>query len=121
MSHILPIADRRSQVFVGLYIVWIAVCGILFVALRHAEDPSRRSGRILSNDAGHRAVSILRQHGRPGYEAVHVAYARRREAGAENRWIVLCDRVPHTALREAVVVELRAVDGSLITIRKPVN
>jgi hypothetical protein len=121
MSHSLQIAGRRWQVFVALYIAWIAVCGILFVALRGAQDPSRRSDRILSSDAGDLAVAVLRRHGRPGYEAVHVAYARRGEGATENRWIVLCDRVPHTALREAVVVELRAVDGQLITIRKPLN
>jgi len=34
---------------------------------------------------------------------------------------VLCDRVPHTALREAVVVELDAANGSLLAIRKPVR
>ncbi|MGZ8829418.1 MAG: hypothetical protein ACXW2Q_03480 [Thermoanaerobaculia bacterium] len=115
----MQIAGRRSQFFVALYILWIAVCGILFVALRGAEDPSRRSDRILSSDAGHLAVAVLRRHGKPAYEAVHVAYARRGEGGAENRWIVLCDRVPHTALKQAIVVELRAVDGRLITIRKP--
>ncbi len=100
---------------------WIVFCAILFVALRHAEDPSRRAGRILSNDAGDRAVAILRQRGLPGYEAVHVAYAAHGEGGGEPRWIVLCDRVPHTALAEALVVELRAADGSLIVIRKPVK
>ena len=117
----MQILGRRSQLFIALYIVWIAVCGILFVALRGADDPSRRPGRILSSDAGDLAVAVLRQHGSRGYEAVHVVYAPRGEGAAENRWIVLCDRVPHTALREAVVVELRAVDGSLIVIRKPVN
>jgi hypothetical protein len=115
------IADRRSQVFAAVYVSWIILCAILFFALRHAEDPSRRAGRILSNDAGDRAVAILRQRGLRDYQAVHVAYAGRGERGEENRWIVLCDRVPHTALRDAVVVELRAVDGSLITIRKPVK
>jgi hypothetical protein len=90
------------------------LCALLFIGLRGVEDPSRRAGRILSNDAGDRAVAILRQHGYKGFEAVHVAYA-------DNKWIVLCDRVPHTAMRDAVVVELRAVDGSLITIRKPVK
>jgi hypothetical protein len=90
------------------------VCALLFIALRGVEDPSRRAGRILSNDAGDRAVAILRQHGYKGYESVHVAYA-------DNKWIVLCDRVPHTAMREAVIVELRAVDGNLISIRKPVK
>ncbi len=87
---------------------------MLFIGLRGAEDPSRRTGRILSNEAGEKAVAILNQHGFKDYEAVHVAYA-------DKKWVVLCDRVPHTALKEALVVELRAVDGSLLTIRKPVK
>ena len=91
-----------------LYPAWIALCALLFLALRHADDPSRRPGRILSDDAAVRALAILH---RPGYEAVHVA-------GEGNRWIVLCDRVPHTGLTEAVVVELDAVDGHLLTIRR---
>jgi hypothetical protein len=33
--------------------------------------------------------------------------------------VVLLDRVPHTALRDAVVVELRASDGALIKMRRP--
>jgi hypothetical protein len=92
-----------------LYPAWILVCAALFFAVRGREDPSRRPGRILSNEAAVRALAILH---RPGYEAVHVA-------GESNRWIVLCDRVPHTALRDAVVVELDAVDGHLMSIRKP--
>lgn len=98
-----------------LYAGWILLCAILFVALSGMEDPSRRRGRILSNDAGARALAILRatdaQRYRD-YEAVHVAFEK-------NRWIVLADRVPHTSLREAVVVELRAEDGVLVTIRNP--
>jgi len=94
-----------------LYPAWIALCAILFLALRHADDPSRRPGRILSNEAAVRALAILQ---RPGYEAVHVA-------GEGNRWIVLCDRVPHTGLREAVVVELDAVDGHLLVIREAIR
>ncbi len=104
----------RSRWFAVVYAVWIAVCSIGFVAVRHAPDPSRRAGRILANDAGDRAVIVLRRRGFRGYEAVHVA-------GEGDRWIVLCDRVPHTALRDAVVVELRAADGGLITVRKPVD
>lgn len=115
------VAGRRSQRFLALYVSWIVICAIAFFALRHAEDPSRRSGRISSNDAGLRAASLLRQRGFRDYEAVHVAYASRGEGGRENRWIVLCDRVPHTGLRDAIVVELRASDGSLLTIRKPVH
>jgi hypothetical protein len=35
--------------------------------------------------------------------------------------VVLCDRVPHSGLRDAVVVELDARDGALLGIRKPVR
>jgi hypothetical protein len=103
-----------------LYPAWIVLCAALFVGLRGAEDPSRRQGRILSNDA---AVLALRDLPRAyrGYEVVHVAYAPRGEAGDRARWIVLCDRVPHSALRDAVVVEIDAVDGKLLTIRKPIR
>ncbi len=82
-----------------------------------AREPSRRRDRILSNDAAARAVAVLRQTDRARYrdfEPVHVAWER-------NRWIVLCDRVPHTALHDAVVVELDATDGTLLAIRKPVR
>jgi hypothetical protein len=99
-----------------LYPAWIALCAVLFLSMRHREDPSRRPGRILSDDAGVRALAILH---RPGYEVVHAAYAGRGEGGSTDRWVVLCDRIPHTALRDAVVVELDAVDGHLLTIRKP--
>lgn len=105
-----------------LYAGWITVCVIVFFALSGAQDPSRPRGRILSNDAGVRAIAILRATDARrfhDYEAVHVAYARKGEAGDANRWIVLADRVPHTSLREAVVVELRAEDGALLAIRNP--
>jgi hypothetical protein len=107
-----------------LYPLWIAICAVLFVALEHRPDPSRPSGRVLSNDAAVRALTIL-QRSDPAryssYEVVHVAYAGRGEGGPAARWVVLCDRVPHTALREAVVVELDARDGALLGIRKPVR
>ena len=100
-----------------LYPAWILLCAALAFALRNSEDPSRRAGRILSNDAAVRAVNLLRHVDRSryrDYEAVHVAWET-------NRWIVLCDRVPHTALREAIVVELDGRDGRLVRMRKPVN
>ena len=118
------VAGRRSQWFGAIYLVWIVVCAILFFALRSADDPSRPTGRILQNDAGQAAIAILRQRDPQrfrAWEAVHIAYARRGEAGRENRWVVLCDAVPHTGLRDALVVELRATDGALLTIRKPVH
>ena len=70
---------------------------------------------MLSNDAAAIAVRVLPPQYR-GYEAVHVAASDDRK-----RWIVLCDAVPHTALERAVVVELDARDGRLLTIRKPIN
>jgi hypothetical protein len=114
---------RVSRRYWLLYPAWILLCAGLFLASRHREDPSRRAGRMLSDDAAIRAVVILKQrdpiHFR-GYEAVHVAWATRGEGGGSaDRWVVLCDRVPHTALREAVVVELDGRDGWLLIIRKP--
>lgn len=100
-----------------LYPAWILFCATLAFAFRNSEDPSRRRGRILRNDAAARAVAVLRQTDGATYrdfEAVHVAWER-------NRWIVLCDRVPHTALRQAVVLELDGRDGRVVRIRKPVN
>jgi hypothetical protein len=114
------ITDVRRRFWV-LYPLWIAVCALLSFALQHRPDPSRPQGRVLSNDAAVQALAILRDRGFRGYEAVHVAYAGRGEGGSANRWVVLCDRVPHTALQHAVVVELDAKTGALLTIRKPVN
>ena len=103
-----------------IYASWIALCAVLFVGLRGAEDPSRRSDRILNNEAAARAEAVLTSDARyRGYEVVHVAYANRGEGGAEARWVVLLDRVPHSALDEARVVELRARDGRLLEIRGP--
>jgi len=110
---------RRSSV---VYVLWIALCAILFFALRGLEDPSRPKGRVLSLDAGRRAMAVLQAQDREryhDYEVVHVGRARAGEGGREDRWVVLCDRVPHTALKEAVVVELRTSDGELIGIRNP--
>ena len=102
--------------------MWIALCAVLFVALRHSGDPSRRHDRIQSDDAAVRAIAILRAADGPrfaGYQAVHAAWASRGEGGNASRWVVLCDRVPHTALREAIVVELDGRDAHLLTIRPP--
>jgi hypothetical protein len=109
---------RRRFAFV--YVVWIALCGALFAAFSGAEDPSRRSDRILNDEAAARAqAALVRVAGLRGYEVVHVAYANRGEGGHDARWIVLLDRNPHTALHDARVVELRASDGKLLAIRAP--
>ena len=98
--------------FRWLYPGWIVLCAVLFLALRGAEDPSRPRGRILSIDAGVKALSVAKQRGLQNYEVVHVARAG-------DRWIVLLDKVPHTRLKEAVVVELKVEDGTLVRVRKP--
>lgn len=106
--------------FALIYASWIALCAVLFVGLRGAEDPSRRRDRILNNDAAARAAAVLTADARyHGYEVVHVAYANRGEGGTEARWVVLLDRVPHSALHDARVVELRARDGKVLGVRQP--
>ena len=105
--------------FRWLYPTWFVLCVVLFFALRGMEDPSRPKGRILSIDAGRRALVIAKDRGLHGFEVVHVARARANEGAAEDRWIVLLDKRPHTRLREAVVIELRVEDGVLLRIRKP--
>ena len=114
----------RSRRFLPLYAGWILLCAILFFALRGAEDPSRQPNRLLSNEAGRRALYELRAMNRGrylDYEVVHVAAAKAGEGGDEPRWVVLLDRVPHTGLREARVVELDARDGRLLAVRTPVR
>jgi hypothetical protein len=102
-----------------LYLAWIALCAILFLALRNAEDPSRPTGRILSIEAGERAVAIARTRGLHDFSVVHVARARAGEGAAEDRWVVLLDRLPHSGLGEAIVVELGLEDGRVLRVRKP--
>lgn len=104
-----------------LYVGWIALCAILFVALSGFEDPSRPTGRILSIDAGRRALAIAQQRGLRDYSVVHVARARKGEGAPEDRWVVLLDHVPHTSLREAVVIELSVENGQLLRVRKPLS
>jgi hypothetical protein len=113
---------RRPRRFWPLYIVWSLVCLVLFFALSGLEDPSRPTGRILPAEAGQRAASILREQdpARFGsYRVVHVARGRAGEGSPEDRWVVLLDKVPHTSLREAIVVEIRSDDGTLLRIRPP--
>jgi hypothetical protein len=110
---------RRPRRWWPLYLGWLALCAILFVALSGAEDPSRPKGRILSIEAGSRALTIAKQRGLTGYEVVHVARARAGEGAPEDRWVVLLDQVPHTRLQRAVVVELDVASGRLLRVRKP--
>jgi hypothetical protein len=109
---------RRPRRWWAIYLAWIALCATLFLALDGLEDPSRPEGRILSIDAGTRALAVARERGLTGYEVVHVARARGGEGGREERWVVLLDAVPHGGLGRAVVVELRVGDGTLIGVRR---
>ncbi len=111
----------RPRQWWPFYLGWIVLCAILFVAFAGAEDPSRPKGRILSIDAGNRALAVAAERGLRGYEVVHVARGREGEGAAEDRWVVLLDRVPHTSLRHAVVIELAAEDGRLLRLRKPLR
>src|ERR1700688_388107 len=109
------IARVRHRLF-WLYPAWIALCAVLFLSLRGAEDPSRRHDRLLSDEAGIRAVAILRQRDPlrySDYVPVHEAWAARGEGGDTNRWVVLCDQRRHAGLRLAVVVEVDGKDGHL--------
>lgn len=102
------------------YPVLILVCALLFVVLRDAPDPSRRIDRVDKDDAAVIALAELRRSGGARYEAyevVHVALAKRGEVTNEPLWLVLCDRRERSALREAVVVQLRAADGEVVGIR----
>jgi len=112
---------QRPQRWWPVALAWIALCAILFLALSGLEDPSRPTGRILSGDAGARALAFARAGGYRDYEVVHVARARAGEGAPEDRWVVLLDRVPHTRLREAVVVELGLEEGELLRVRAVVR
>jgi hypothetical protein len=107
----------RRWTFVSLG--WIALCALLFLLLSGAEDPSRPKGRILSIEAGQRALAIARERGLRDYEVVHVARARKGEGAGEERWVVLLDRVPHTRLAQAFIVEVDVEHGRLLRIRRP--
>jgi hypothetical protein len=108
---------RRRAIW-PLYLGWIALCAVLFVALSGLEDPSRPKGRILSIDAGNRAVAFAAERGLRDYRVVHVARARAGEGAPEDRWVVLLDRDPHTRLREAWVVEV-GEGGAFLRMRRP--
>lgn len=104
----------------GVYLAWIVFCGLLFAARSGAEDPSRRAGRLRNDEAAARAAAVVRREACcRGYEVVHVAWANHGEGAPDARWVVLLDRVPHTALREAKVVEVRASDGAVLAVRAP--
>ena len=112
---------RVFRRFFWVYPLWIALCAVLFVSFRGANDPSRRGDRLLNTDAGVRAVAILRQRDRlrfRDYEPVHVAWAGRGEGGDADRWIVLCDHAQHSGLTDALVVEVDGKDGHLLAIRR---
>jgi hypothetical protein len=110
----------RKVAYLVAAALWIALCSAAFVLLDDAPDPSRRTDRILSNDAGRIALAAMRRRDRArfrDYEVVHVAHARRLPWRDEPQWVVLLDCIPHSGLSEAVVVELRAADGAVVNVR----
>lgn len=110
----------RARSYWLVYPLWIIGFAILFLALRDAPDPSRRTDRVDKDVAAREGLAILRSLGHEDYEVVHVALAKRGEVGVEPSWLVLCDRRDRTALREAYVVQLRASDGAFLGL-KPVD
>jgi hypothetical protein len=119
IAAVIPRFLRRPRRFGLLYPAWLLLCAVLFLALRHADDPSRPEGRVLSIDAGRQALAYAQERGYRGYEVVHVARARKGEGGEADRWVVLLDQVPHTRLRSAIVVEIDELRGELLGIRLP--
>ncbi len=107
--------------YAAIYAVWIVLCAAAFLALSRAEDPSRRSGRILNDEAGVIAQRLVRDRGPEfrDFEVVHIAWASKGEVGPEARWVVLLDSKRHSGLSRAVVLELRAEDGALLRVRRP--
>ncbi|HUO83716.1 MAG TPA: hypothetical protein VM534_01255 [Thermoanaerobaculia bacterium] len=105
-----------------LYLVWLGLCAALFIALLGARDPSLAGRNLSEEQAGQRALSLLKstdQARYSDYEVVSVAPVRKNHGGGPERWVVLCDRRPGTRLREAVVVEMNLDTGALIRIRPP--
>src|SRR5687768_16497044 len=99
---VVPIVRRRYWM---LYVVWLALCAVLFVALQSAEDPRTRDDRISNPEARRLALAALRTTRWADHDVAHVAFSRHGEIGADPRWVVLCDARPRSGLREAVVVE----------------
>lgn len=126
IGDIIPAVSLRNVLrdrFWVVYLLWILLCAGLFAATRNMQDPSRRSDRISNVDAGIRATGLLRA-AFPGqlteHVVTHVAASRSGELGPESRWVVLFDAPSRPGLEGAMVVELRARDGSLIRIREAV-
>lgn len=116
----MTLSEFLNRRFWVVYPLWIVFCALLFLALRDVEDPSRPGDRIHNEEAGRMALAALYQADPiryAHYTVVNVAYARPGEAGPSARWVVLADRAPRTGLREAVVVELDASSGEVLTIR----
>jgi hypothetical protein len=103
------------------YPTWIVLCAALFFSLGHIGNPARRSDRIDDDRATAIALAHLRRV-EPvrfaDYEVVHVTYARKGEASSDSRWLILCDARERSGMRDAVIVELSARDGSVIDLRQ---
>ena len=118
------LTDFLNRRFWVVYPLWIVFCALAFLALRDFEDPSRPGHRIHNEEASRRALAALYQADAQryaGYTIVNAAFARNRETGSGDRWIILADHPSRTALREAIVVELDARTGNVLAIRPPIK
>jgi len=106
-----------------LYPAWILATSVIVFALAKTDNGPRRGEGIRNTAAAVLALqTIERLDSRyAGYEVVHIARAQSRLDGSPTRWVVLCDRPRRTGLRETVVVEIRAADGRVLRVRRPVR
>ena len=118
----MPVFSWPRRRFWLLYPAWILICVALFFALRQLPDPARPSGRIDRDSASRLALQYLVQsNARYGsHTPEHIAFSPSGELGPEARWVVLCYRDEASGFHDAMVVEVRASDGALIRIRRPV-
>jgi hypothetical protein len=114
-------AELTSAGWLAAFTAWTALCAAAFVALGHAEDASRPEGRISPYQAEIVALDYLEALDAAAYahfETVDSAIYRDRQRH-RTAWLVLCDDVQPSQLKRAVVVEVDAESGRVVTMRRP--
>ena len=108
MKHILP------------QIIWWIACLAAINALRGVPF-AERDQPITMEVASEIAIEELRAVDPDRYEdyvVLNAAYSKSGELGLEPRWIVLCDDIDRTGLREAVAMDIDSETGRVLRIRK---
>jgi len=115
------VIDAKRGFYPVLYPAWLLVCAISFYALRSAPDPARPSELFTPTTAREEALGHLREFDPTRFDDYKVVDAGvyRDPASGERSWIVLCDTVPRSALKRAVVVDLDARSGKVLRTRRP--